>query len=73
MEKKEIEMIKNDYYHEKLINKVLMKENEELKKIIYGMQLDRAKYSELYPYIDKMRNNIFYRFLRKLKNMIRGK
>lgn len=67
-----IKNLENQLQHEKMINKVLIGENEELKKIIFGMNEGNYKYKKFYPYIDRLRNSLLYRGLRKIKRFFRG-
>lgn len=73
----EIEDLENQVYHEKLINKVLSSENEELKKIIYGLQEQvqtrgqRFKKSIIYRGLRKIKR-ILVRILRKIKRILLG-
>lgn len=66
----QIEVLKNSLYHEKLMNKLLYAENEELKKVIYGMKEYQMNYIRFFPYIDRLRRTYIYRGLRKIKRII---
>lgn len=68
---KTIEQLEKELYHEKLINKVLMGENEELKKVIFGFKDYISHYSVSIAKIERFRKTILYRGLRKIKHIFR--
>ncbi len=78
MEKKQdVKELSKNLENEQVLNKVLMAENVELKKINVGLKEaydalleERKKYEKFFPIIDRMKKSILYRGLRKVK---RGK
>lgn len=76
-----IENLNKIIENERILNKVLMGENVELKKINVGLKEaydsiieERKKYEKFFPIIDKIKTSMLYRGLRKVKRTIkRGK
>lgn len=84
MDLEKLEKISQDLYHERLINKILTGENEELKKINKGIKmayddlkwmeneyLVLVKYKKYIPYIDKFRKSMLFRIAKKIKNIFK--
>ena len=70
----DIEELKKNIVRIEKINKIVTAENEELKKINYGLREDYErilKYQKFFSIIDRFRNLIIVRALRKIKNLIR--
>ena len=79
-----VEELEQKLYHEKLVNKLLVGENEELKKINAGMRIayedlkwmeaeykELVKYKRYIPYIDRFRRSLLFRVMRKIRNIFR--
>lgn len=66
-----IQELEKELYHEKLMNRLMTGENTELKKIIFGLKEYISKYSVSIEKIERMRNTLFYKFLRRIKSFIK--
>ena len=73
-----IENLNKIIENERILNKVLMGENVELKKINVGLKEaydsiieERKKYEKFFPIIDKIKTSMLYRGLRKVKRTIK--
>lgn len=73
-----IENLNKIIENERILNKVLMGENVELKKINVGLKEaydsiieERKKYEKFFPIIDKIKTSVLYRGLKKVKRTIK--
>lgn len=74
----DIEKLNKNIENERILNKVLMGENVELKKINVGLKEaydalleERKNYQKFFPIIDKIKKSILYRGLRKIKQTVK--
>lgn len=66
------ESLESQLYRERMVNRILVGENDELREINMNLYYNLKKYERYVPYIERFRKTWLFRFLKWIKNKFRS-